>query len=733
MGWAGSDEDGRGLDKPSQKLGLSSQTHGLPLYLKHKMKKILVLFLLLFSIRSFSQFEDDSRVLNEYIVMLQPARQIDVVLREYPSLQVSRCLSRQMNIWLLQRNTTTAAEHFLATLRANGQIKLAQFNHRVKERSIVPDDAMFNLQWNLHNTGQSGGTVGADIDAVDAWGINHSNITANGDSIVVAIIDGTFDLTHPDLNFFVNNHEIPNNGIDDDGNGFIDDYYGWNAYDTTGNINAGGSDPHAMHVSGIAGAITNDSIGTAGVCWGAKILRVAGSTNVEAQVVAAYDYVISMRKTYNNTFGNMGAFVVSTNSSFGVDQGQPADFPIWCAMYDSMGAVGILSAAATANAAWNIDVVGDIPTACPSKWLIAVTNTTRVDHINGAAGTGKINIDLGAPGTGVYSTITNNGYGSMTGTSMASPHIAGTVAAMYAAACPRMINDYYSYSDSIALMVKQMILSGTTRLSDLYNQTVSGGRLNLYQAIRNLDEYNCNSCNYAAALTFTQPSCSNTCDGSASLAPDHPGTYLYAWSNGDSTATINNLCPGFYSATVTDSATGCQRVQNFSLFRPDSVVISAIHTIAADSVSPGNIIVSASAGNYNLQYSLDGSSYTSSSTLIFSANGNFTVYVKSENGCLVQENVTVTGITDIAADDKLSLFPNPASDMLNISLDISKNTEARFYILNMLEEIVLNETTEIPSGIYTATIDISSLPDGVYFLRLGDGHSSVVRKFVVAK
>src|SRR3970282_1127191 len=102
-----------------------------------------------------------------------------------------------------------------------------------------------------------------------------------------------------------------------------------------------------------------------------------------------------MRKRYNETNGAAGAFVVASNSSFGVDLGQPDNFPIWCAMYDSMGAAGILSAAATANLNIDIYTEGDTPTACASQYMIAVTNTTHNDLKSGAAAYGATTIDLG--------------------------------------------------------------------------------------------------------------------------------------------------------------------------------------------------------------------------------------------------------------------------------------------------------------------------------------------------
>jgi len=122
---------------------------------------------------------------------------------------------------------------------------------------------------------------------------------------------------------------------------------------------------------------------------GAKILPVYGSSTTESDVIEAYDYVRTMRLLDNSSFGTQGAYVVSTNSSFGVNNGDPALYPIWCAMYDSMGAVGILSAAATANSNTNVDVLHDMPTECPSPWLVSVTGTMRNDIKIGDAAYGK--------------------------------------------------------------------------------------------------------------------------------------------------------------------------------------------------------------------------------------------------------------------------------------------------------------------------------------------------------
>jgi hypothetical protein len=161
-------------------------------------------------------------------------------------------------------------------------------------------------------------------------------------------------------------------------------------------------------------------------------------------------------------------------------------------MYDSLGSAGILSAGAGPNLSIDIDVDGDIPTTCASDWLIAVTNTTRNDALNSGAGWGLVNMDIGAPGTSIWSTIPGNNYsGSYTGTSMATPHVAGAVALMWAAACDKMVTDYKADPAALALVIKNDMLLGVDSIIALNNKTVSGGRLNLYKSLLEVQGYNC--------------------------------------------------------------------------------------------------------------------------------------------------------------------------------------------------------------------------------------------------
>ena len=408
-------------------------------------------------------------------------------------LKAERTLSASMHIYLFTFNTAISQDLILKAVRRNHLVKIAQFNHIFKER-VIPNDAQFTSMWDMDNTGASGGLADADIDAPEAWNITTGGLTALGDTIVVAAIDGGFDLAHNDLNFWKNYNEIPSNGIDDDGNGYIDDVKGWNAGTNSDAIT---SAAHGTHLSGTIGARGNNSIGVTGVNWNVKVMAVSyGNTStdsaLEANAVESYAYVRDQRRLYNQTNGAKGAFVVSTNSSFGIDNGQPVNFPLWCAMYDSLGAVGILSAAATANQNWNIDVVGDIPTACTSNWLISVTNTTKLDQKNVGAAYGATTIDIGAPGTNIVSTTPGNAYGNMTGTSMATPHIAGTIALMYSIPCSQLVNDYKLNPAGIALIVKDSMLGAVDLIFDLSAAnyaTVSQGRLNAYKSVMAMQNY----------------------------------------------------------------------------------------------------------------------------------------------------------------------------------------------------------------------------------------------------
>jgi subtilisin family serine protease len=458
------------------------------------MYKLLTMFLLiaLFQVQVLPQ--EKNLVPGEVLVQLRPGSDVQALSNKLTDIQMVpvELLSDLMNIWLVSYNVRSiAAEDVLDRVYENSEVAVAQFNHYVQLRSanvepvnplnfLTPNDTRFNEQWALRNTGQSGGTPGADVDALQAWEFSTGGLSALGDTIVVAIVDGGCELTHSDLQYWYNWGEIPNNGIDDDNNGYIDDHRGWNAYSNNGAVPSNG---HGTHVSGIAGARGNNNLGVSGVNWNVQTMPVAASSGTESTVIKGYGYVLKMRTLYNQTNGLKGAFVVATNASFGVDYGNPANYPLWCAIYDSLGVQGVLSMGATANLNINVDVSGDVPTACPSPYMISVTNTTNTDIKNSGAAYGLTTIDLGAPGTSILATYTSNGYSSLTGTSMATPMVTGAVALMFSAANGAIMNEYKNNPGPVALQIRDYLFAGVDTIASLLGKTVTGGRLNLYKAV----------------------------------------------------------------------------------------------------------------------------------------------------------------------------------------------------------------------------------------------------------
>ena len=457
------------------------------------MKKVFILFYLFSFFYSYAQNYESGQLLIEFKddvdirTFIQKYSMFDSKSTE---LKISEKLIPNMNYYLLEFNKTITVQEFLDYIDNDIDLKLVQKNHKLNLRSTIPNDPQFLTQWQYVNTGQGGGTIGMDLDADLAWDLSIGGITAANDTIVVAVIDDGANINHPDLqqNIWTNWREIPNNNIDDDNNGYIDDYLGWNTNTLDDNVNLNGAGAHGTAVAGIIGALGNNNLGVSGVNWKVKLMLIRNNFNTtEANVLASYGYALTQRKKYNQTNGLEGSFVVVTNASWGVDNAFPAQAPIWCAFYDTLGKYGILNVASTSNNNVNVDIQGDLPTTCPSDYLIAVTNLNRFGTRNG--GFGQQNIDLGAFGDGVF-TLNFNNYASFGGTSGATPHVSGTVALAYAAACGEFMSLSRLYPNQASLLMKDAIINGVRPNSILNGSTLSGGQLNMYNTLLEIQ----NSC-----------------------------------------------------------------------------------------------------------------------------------------------------------------------------------------------------------------------------------------------
>ncbi|MGX5915685.1 S8 family serine peptidase [Aliidiomarina sp. Khilg15.8] len=324
----------------------------------------------------------------------------------------------------------------------------------------VPNDPAFGDLWAMQNTGQSGGMVGADIDAVPAW-----DITTGDTSLVIGVIDTGVDYMHPDLaaNMWVNPNEICDNGIDDSGTGYVDDCYGISPVDGTADPMDGNG--HGTHVAGTIGAIGNNSVGVVGVNWNTQIVACRflddagfGST---ADAIECLDYFTNLKLNHNVN-------MVASNNSWG---GGPYSEALRTAISDSIDA-GIMFVAAAGNDGIDADVTPSYPATYDLDGIVAVANTNRNDNMTGSSTYGEVGVDLGAPGTQILSTYLNDGYATATGTSMSSPHVAGVAGLVWSIA-PHL---------SIA-EVKAILMDSGEPLADLAGTTASGKRLNALNAL----------------------------------------------------------------------------------------------------------------------------------------------------------------------------------------------------------------------------------------------------------
>lgn len=366
----------------------------------------------------------------------------------------SRGLDR---LYLAQLPAGANLNKVLARLKKDPQIEYAEPNFIV-DTLLSPNDPSFNQLWGLHNTGQTGGTSDADIDAPEAWD------TAKTTNLVVGVIDTGVDYNHGDLkdNMWVNPGEVAGNGLDDDGNGFIDDVYGW---DFINNDNDPFDDHgHGTHVAGTIAAVGNNGLGVAGVNWSGKIAALkflsSGGSGSIADAVEALQYA------------NLMGFKITNNSWGGGGFSQ--------ALYDAISAAstsGYLFVAAAGNSGVDADTSPMYPAAYGLANIISVAATDHNDQKAGFSNYGVISVDLGAPGASIYSTVPTGscslcdptGYRNLSGTSMASPHVAGAAAL------------FWSYSPSLGhLDLKNKILNTSDTIDALVGKTVSGGRLNLY-------------------------------------------------------------------------------------------------------------------------------------------------------------------------------------------------------------------------------------------------------------
>jgi subtilisin family serine protease len=329
-------------------------------------------------------------------------------------------------------------------------------NYKVRINAL-PNDPLFGSLWAMRNTGQTGGTPYADIDATGVW-----NITTGSDDVVVAVIDTGIDYTHPDLaaNIWTNPGEIPGNGIDDDHNGFIDDIHGYDFVDNDGD--AMDEHSHGTHVAGTIGAVGNNGAGVTGINWRCKIMACRfldenGSGSI-ADAIEAVNYAVANgAQVLSNSWGGGGYSAALAEAITNAKNN------------------GVLFVAAAGNDSANSDASPHYPSCYNIDNVIAVAATDHRDSLASFSNYGATTVHLAAPGVSILSTVLAGSYASYSGTSMATPHVSG-VAALLLANDPSM---------NIYELKSRLVWTGDP-IESLSSKTISGRRLNAYNALTTL-------------------------------------------------------------------------------------------------------------------------------------------------------------------------------------------------------------------------------------------------------
>ena len=344
-------------------------------------------------------------------------------------------------------------------LGINSVVEYAEPNYfrymNASDTGTYPDDSQFDNMWGLHNEGQTGGTANADIDAPESW-----DITTGNPDMVVAVIDSGADMEHEDLaaNIWTNPGEIPENGIDDDNNGYIDDVHGWDfAHDDNDPSDTdaicGG---HGTHTAGTIGAVGNNGTGVTGINWDVQVMPLKIFKQVffffcsttSADIIDAIEYATTMGvRVSNNSYGGG---------------------PFSQAEYNAIRASDMVFVAAAGNEGRNNDTTPSYPASYNLDNIIAVAATDHNDNLASFSNYGN-SVDIAAPGVNILSTTPYDTYDFFNGTSMASPHVAGA-AGMLLGENPQLTTRE----------VKWNLLNGA---DDKGLPVLTGARLNLYNSL----------------------------------------------------------------------------------------------------------------------------------------------------------------------------------------------------------------------------------------------------------
>jgi probable HAF family extracellular repeat protein len=501
------------------------------------------------------------------------------VLRAFPSIGGLQVVELPPN-----SDITRVVEKY----RQSGAVAYAEPDYEIRI-STTPNDPQYlnGTLWALNNTGQNGGTPGADIAAAAGWSTRNE-----APNVIVAVIDTGVRYTHEDLaaNMWINPGEIPGNGVDDDGDGYIDDLHGINAI--TGSGDPMDDNGHGTHVAGIIGAVGNNGVGVVGVAWkvrimACKFLNSLGS-GYTSDAITCIDYARAH-----------GANIM--NNSWG----SPGDSQALSDAISSARAAGIIFVAAAGNNSANTDLDPFFPADDAVDNIVAVAATTRTDDLAYFSNYGLGSVDIGAPGMDIFSTwfSSDSAYMDLSGTSMAAPEVSGVFALMEA-----------QFPSENYLELMNRVYASVDPLDVLSNKCRTGGRINLANALNSASDSPGND-NFSNRMFLSGANL--RVKGINVDATKEPGEPNHAGDPGGKSIWWSWHCPATSVATITTTGSSF----NTLLAAYTGASVSNLSLVASNGDNPAGGVTTSSvtfdaAGGTDYEIAVDGAGGDSGSVVL---------------------------------------------------------------------------------------------------------------------
>jgi subtilisin family serine protease len=556
-------------------------------------------------------------------------------------------------------------ERAIAAIAKRPGVVFAEPNWKLSTAAVSNDPyyTTSNRLWGMYGddlpaaSGGTGTTNQFGSQAEKAWDAGF----IGSKSVVVGIVDEGIDVNHPDLknNIWVNPFETSGDGIDNDGNGYVDDVNGWDFYSNDNTVYDGTGDDHGTHVAGTVGGVGGNGIGVAGVSWNVTMIStkfLGTDGGYTSGAIKAIDYLTDLKTRH-------GVNVVASSNSWG---GSGYSSALHSAIIRGAKA-GILFVGAAGNNASNNDATANYPSnystlqgtsttaAASYEAVIAVAALTSTGGLASFSNYGATTVDIAAPGAVINSTLPGGAYGAYSGTSMATPHVSGAVA-LYAAA----------YPSATSAQVRQAILGSARPTSSLAGLTVTGGRLDV-----------------AAALNAAPPVGISVSGGS--VIEGNSGTSQLAFTVTLSAAATSTVTVNYATGAGTATA-GVDYVAQSGLltFAPGEVTKTILVDVIGDTAFESNETL--------------GVSLTAAST-------NARIQTASATGTITNDDVQPPPVTPTLAIGSVSALENAGGFRFTVTLSQAVSTKVTVRFATSNGTAVAGRTGDYTSASGTLTFN----------------------------